>query len=151
QHARRSNCHRTKLTALARHRFIPRPRNSTEMRPLDAHAKALPLFERPAALQGFPLRRLVSATLGNAYLAVSGLLAVLRIVGTVKAPIAGVELGRSLENFLMTVQRRLHLVAVGRIALQLLVVGDQALRALGQEDLVPEFHRLAFLASLDQV
>ena len=51
----------------------------------------------------------------------------------------------------MTVQRRLHLVAVGRIALQHLVVGDQTLRALGQEDLVPEFHRLAFLASLDQV
>src|ERR1017187_7234616 len=70
---------------------------------LDAHPKTLPLFERPAALQGFLLRRLLSAALGDAYLAHAGLLTVVHIVGTVKAPIAGVHFGRMLEDLLMTV------------------------------------------------
>src|ERR1022692_2208514 len=118
---------------------------------LDAHPKTLPLFERPAALQGFLLRRLLSAALGDAYLAYAGLLTVVHIVGTVKAPIAGVQLGRMLEDLLMTVQRSLHLGAVGGIAVQNLIVGDQALGTLGQEDLVTELHRLALLAPLDQV
>jgi hypothetical protein len=34
----------------------------------------LPIFERPAVLQGFLLRRLLSAALRNAHLAHSGLL-----------------------------------------------------------------------------
>src|ERR1035438_340190 len=114
---------------------------------LDAHPKTLPLFEGPAALQGFLLRGLLSAALGDAYLAHSGLLAVVHIVGTVKAPIAGVQLGRMLEDLLMTVQRSLHLGAVGGIAVQNLIVGDQALGTLGQEDLVTELHRLAMLRS----
>src|ERR1035437_6188203 len=39
---------------------------------LDAHPKPLPLFEGPAALQGFLPRRLLSAALGDAYLAHAG-------------------------------------------------------------------------------
>src|ERR1039457_4122664 len=113
--------------------------------------ETLPLFERPAALQGCLLRGLLSTSLGDAHLAHSGLLAVVHIVGTVKAPIAGVQLGRMLEDLLMTVQRSLHLGAVGGIAVQNLIVGDQALGTLGQEDLVTELHRLALLAPLDQV
>jgi len=42
--------------------------------PLDAHPKTLPILERPAVLQGFLLRRLLSAALRNAHLAHSGLL-----------------------------------------------------------------------------
>src|ERR1039457_6348230 len=118
---------------------------------LDAHPKTLPLFERPAALQGCLFRGLLSAALGNAHLADSGLLAGVHIGGTVKAPIAGVQLGRMLEDLLMMVQRSLHLGGIGGIAGQNLIVGDQALGTLGQEDLVTEFHRLALLAPLDQV
>src|ERR1017187_6277922 len=59
--------------------------------------------------------------------------------------------GRMLEDLLMTVQRSLHLGAVGGIAVQNLIVGDQALGTLGQEDLVTELHRLALLAPLDQM
>jgi hypothetical protein len=51
---------------------------------LDAHPKALPVLERPAALQGFLLRGLLSTSLGDAHLAHSGLLAVVHIIGTVK-------------------------------------------------------------------
>src|ERR1039457_5761326 len=88
---------------------------------LDAHSKALPVLERPAALQGVLLRGLLSTSLGDAHWAHSGLLAVVHIVGTVKAPIAGVQLGRMLEDLLMTVQRSLHLGAVGGIAVQNLI------------------------------
>src|ERR1017187_3687661 len=116
---------------------------------LDAHPKALPVLERLAALQGFLLRGLLSTSLGDALLAQAGQLVVAQIVGTVKAPIAGVQLGRMLEDLLMTVQRSLHLGAVGEIAVQNLIVGDQALGTLGQEDLVTELHRLALLAPLD--
>src|SRR5438094_527586 len=44
---------------------------------LDADAKALALLERPAALQRFPLRRLLPATLRNAHSTDAGLPAVL--------------------------------------------------------------------------
>src|SRR5260370_28738609 len=71
--------------------------------------------------------------------------------GTVKAAIDGVELGRKLEEVLMTVQGSLRVGGIGGIAVQNLIVGDQALSALGQEDLVTEFHRLTLLTPLDQV
>src|ERR1019366_5061992 len=119
--------------------------------PLDAHPKTLPLFERPAALESFLLRRPLSAALGNAHLLDSSLLAAVHIVGTVKAPTGGVQIGSMLEDLLMTIQRSLHLGGVGGIAVQNLIVGDQALGTLGQEDLVTELHRLALLAPLDQV
>src|ERR1035438_5738996 len=106
---------------------------------LDAHPKTLPLFERPAALQGFLLRRLLSAALGDAYLAHSGLPTVVHIAGTVKAPITGIQIGSMMKDLSMTVQRRLHMVGVGGIAVRNLIVGDQALGTLGQEDLVTEF------------
>src|ERR1022692_2084144 len=53
-----------------------------------------------------------------------------------------------LEDLLMTVQRSLHLGAVGGIAVQNLIVSDQALGTLGQEDLVTEFHRWRCLPRL---
>ena len=49
-------------------------------------------------------------TLGNAYFADAGLLTVLLIFGTVKAPIARVQLGTMLEDLSMTVERSLHLL-----------------------------------------
>src|ERR1039458_3978964 len=76
----------------------PKPRNARGLCPaalhppaakqhrdatLDAHPKALPVLERPAALQGFLLRGLLSTSLGDAHLAHSGLLAVVHIIGTV--------------------------------------------------------------------
>src|ERR1039458_7832424 len=71
---------------------------------LDAHPKTMPLFEGPAASQGFLLRRLLSAALRNPHLAHSGLLTVVPIVGTVKDPIAGVQLWRMLKDLVVTVQ-----------------------------------------------
>jgi len=41
------------------------------------------------------------------------------------------------------------MVGVGRIAVQHLIVGDQALGALGEKNLVAKFHRLLRLAPLD--
>src|ERR1035437_1652894 len=135
---------------LARQRFIPRPRNSTEIRP------SMPTRKRCPCLNA----RLRSKVSGSAVFCpprwgmhtwLTPASSVVHIVGTVKAPIAGVHFGRMLEDLLMTVQRSLHLGAVGGIAVQNLIVGDQALGTLGQEDLVTEFHRLALLAPLDQV
>src|SRR5512132_3191711 len=80
---------------------------------LDASAKALALLERSAPLQRFPLRSLLPATLGNAHLADASLLAVLLVFGTVKAPIARVQLGTTRKDLFMSVERRLHLIGVG--------------------------------------
>src|SRR5208282_5577081 len=59
--------------------------------------------------------------------------------------------GRVVEHLLMTIQRRSHMVGIGRVSFQYLVVSDQALTTLCQEDLVAEFHWLARLAPLDQI
>src|SRR6266436_4622200 len=116
----------------------------------NADSESLGFLECRAALQGFLLRGLLSAPLRDAHLADLSLLATLHIVWAVKAAISGVTLGRVLEGLLVTLQRGLHLVAVGGVPLQHLVVGDQALGALGQENLVAEFHRFLRLAPLDQ-
>src|ERR1035438_10640766 len=81
---------------------------------LDAHPKTLPLFEGPAALQGFLLRRLLSAALGDAYLAHAGLLTVVHIVGT-----------RS-EEHTSELQSLRHLVC--RLLLEKKFRGDRPLR-----------------------
>src|SRR5207247_7841387 len=104
-----------------------------------------------AALQRFPLLGLLSATLGNAHLADAGLLAVLLVFGAVKAPVPRIQLGTMLKDLLMTVERNLHLIGVGGIAFQNLIVGDQAFGTLGQEDLVTELHRRTLFAPLDQL
>src|ERR1017187_7443107 len=135
---------------LARQRFIPRPRNSTEIRP------SMPTRKRCPCLNA-RLRSKVSCSAvfcpprWGMHTCLTPASSVVHIVGTVKAPIAGVHFGRMLEDLLMTVQRSLHLGAVGGIAVQNLIVGDQALGTLGQEDLVTELHRLALLAPLDQM
>jgi hypothetical protein len=102
-----------------------------------------------ATFQCFLFRGLVSAPLRDAHLSDLRLVAEFHIAGAVKAPIGRVPLRRMLEDLLMTLQRGLHLVGVNRVALQHAVVGDQALGALGQENLVTEFHRLQRLAPLD--
>src|SRR6516165_2530023 len=53
--------------------------------PLDADAKALALFELRAALHNVLLRALLATALRDAYLTHSGLLAVVHMVGAVKA------------------------------------------------------------------
>jgi hypothetical protein len=60
----------------------------------------------------------VSASLGNAYLADSGLPAVLHILGAVESAIPGIQRGRAMKEFLMMVQRSLHTGGVDGIALQ---------------------------------
>ena len=97
-------------------------------------------------LQGFLLRGLLTAPLGDTYLAYPILLAGVHIVGAVETPVARVEVRRVLEDLLMTLQGSSHMDGVGGIALQHLIVGDQAPRALGQENLVAEFHRFPRLA-----
>jgi hypothetical protein len=89
---------------LARQRLVPRPRNSTEMRP------SMPTRKRPilATFQGS---------------ARPALLAMVHIVGTVKAPIAGVQVGRMQEDLWMTVHRGLSLRRIGGIAIPHLIVG----------------------------
>src|SRR3979490_3384615 len=51
----------------ARQRFMPRPRNNTEMRPLDTCAKALAILELSAFLIGFAFGRFGAATLWDAH------------------------------------------------------------------------------------
>lgn len=117
----------------------------------DADPESLGFLECGAALQIFLLRSLVPTPLRDAHRADLGLPAVLHIVGTVESAISGVALGRVLEDLLMAFQRAFHMVAVGGVALQHLVVGDQALCTLGQEDLVAEFYWLENFAPLDQI
>ena len=109
------------------------------------------LLELRTVLEGFPLRGLCSAPLGNAYLADPRLPALLLILGAVEAPIARIQLGRLVEGLLMTLQRRSHMDGIRRVSLQYLVVGDQALSALCQKNLVAKFHWLPRLATLDQI
>jgi hypothetical protein len=59
-------------------------------------------LEGRVALQGFLLRGLLSSPLRDAYPIHLSLLTVLHIVGTVKATISGIPLGRMLEGLLMT-------------------------------------------------
>src|SRR5207302_1558212 len=116
---------------------------------LDADPEPLALLELRAALEGLSLRGLGSAPLGNAYMADPRLLALLLILGAVETTIACVQLRRSVEGLLMTIQRRSHLDGIGRVSLQYLIVSDQALCALCQENLVAKFHWLSRLAPLD--
>src|SRR5689334_11038655 len=117
----------------------------------NAHAETLTLFKCRALLQGFPLRGLLPTALRNAHLTYSRLLALIQIFGTVKAPVTGIQIGGTVEALMMSLQRSLHLAGIGGIAVQHLVVGDQALRAFRQKHFVTELYRFARLAALDQI
>src|SRR5207253_7169274 len=114
-----SNC----LSPLDWHRFIPRPRNSTEMRPSMPAAKSLAFLERRAALESVLLSRLVSSALRDGDLSDSVFFAGLHIVRAEEAPIGGVEFGRAVKGLLVTIQRGLDVDGVGGIAVQHLIVG----------------------------
>src|SRR6266568_6380190 len=65
---------------------------------LNADPESLCFLEGRAALQGFLLRGLLSSPLRDAYPIHLSLLTVLHSIGTVKATISGIPLGRVLEG-----------------------------------------------------
>ena len=51
----------------------------------------------------------------------------------------------------MPLERSLHLAGISRIAVQHLIVGDQALCTFRQKHFVTELYRFAHLAALDEM
>jgi hypothetical protein len=88
--------------------------------------ETLSLFECRAAFHGLPFGGLLPTALRDAHWTYSRLLALLQIFGTVKAAVAGIPIGGAVEDLLVPLQRSPHLGGVGGIAVQHLVVGDQA-------------------------
>src|SRR6516165_11734802 len=56
-----------------------------------------------------------------------------------------------MEYLLMPLERSLHLAGISRIAVQHLIVGDQALCTFRQKHFVTELYRFAHLAALDEI
>jgi len=116
--------HLEPLAAFGPAALHPAPAKEDRDSSLNADPESLTFLERRAALQGFLLRRLLSASLRDAYLVDLSLLAMLHIAWTVKAAISCIPLGRMLKGLLVTLQRAFYMIGVGGIPLQHLVVGD---------------------------
>jgi hypothetical protein len=100
---------------------------------------------------GRAFRRLVAATLGNT----RHFDAVLRAPGhiplAVEAAIGAIPFGSTTEAVPVALQGCGHMVLVGGVPLQDLILRDQAMRAFRQEHLVAELDGLAHLAAFDEI
>ena len=124
----------------SRQRFIPRPRKSTEIRPSMPARKRWPPAKRAALLMRRARRRLATAALRDALGGHARGLTGRDRLDTVEAPITRRERGRAPEERDVMRQRRGDVLIVRGIAVEHAVVGDQAVPALAQEDLVAELH-----------
>ena len=84
-------------------RFIPRPRNSTEMRP-SMPARNRWAFLNSLLFQSVLLGRLVSSTLRDRDLGDAALFAGLYILGAEEAAIGRAQFRRDAEGLLVTIQ-----------------------------------------------
>ena len=110
---------------------MPRPRNSTEMRP--------------------SIGSFLPATLRNAHYLDTVSLARFHIRLAEKAAIGTVQFWGVAEGFLVAFQRRFHVLIIARIPLEHLVLGDQPLGGFREENLVAELDRCLHFAALDQI
>ena len=135
----------------ARQRFMPRPRNSTEMRPSMPALKRCPCLKAGALLIGVAMGNSLAAGLRDAHDLDAAALAQRQVTLAVEATIRTVEVGGTAKGLLVALQRAADMLLVRGIAAQHLVLGDQATGALGEKNLVAELHRCLHLAALDQV
>jgi hypothetical protein len=119
--------------------------------PLDAGPEALTTLEAWTLLVRFLRWTFLPATLGNANKLNSGTFAFDNIGLAEKSPIRTVDVWRIPKCFLVTQQRRFDVDIIRWISIEYTVLSDQTLGAFRNVDLVPEFHRLQGLTSLDQV
>ena len=84
----------------------------------DAGAEALRLFEIRTFFKRLTLGRFLSAALGNAGAADTGLAADLLVVRAIKATIRGEDFGSGTKCLSMSLQRGLHMVFIGRVSIQ---------------------------------
>src|SRR5262249_4948123 len=73
------------------------------------------------------------------------------VADAMKASIGGKDFGSRPKCLFVSVQRRFHMIFVGRISVQDTVLRDQAMSTLGQKDLVAKFDRLVRLPALNQI
>jgi hypothetical protein len=118
---------------------------------LDAGPEALATLEGWAFLKGFLGWRFLPATLWNAHDLDASAFASLNIVLAEESPIGTVDARCITERFLVTLQRRFHVVVIRGITSEHAVLSDQTSGTFRNVDFVAEFYRFQDFASLDQV
>ena len=113
-------------------RFIPRPRNSTEMRPSMPARKRWPLLNSRLFSSGFALGRFGAAPLWDAHHLDASLLARRYIAFAEEAAIRTIQFGHVAEGLLVAFQRSDHVLFVDGVAVQYVILRDQAARAFGK-------------------
>jgi hypothetical protein len=130
---------------------MPRPRNSTEMRPSMPARKRCPSLK--AGLLSYVLRL---AVFFPPRCGMHTTLTPFRVhdftfVPLKKAAIGTVQFWGVAEGFLMAFQGRFHLLIVARVSLEHFVLCDQPFGAFREENLVAELDRGLRFATLDQI
>src|SRR6516225_11834431 len=110
----------------ARQRFIPRPRNKTES-------------------------CFLADALWNAYHRDAAALTRRQVLLAEKSTIRTIQPRSAAESCFMAAQRGLDMVLVRGIPIEHFILGDQTLRAFGEEDFVTEFDWCSHLAAHDQI
>src|SRR5215471_2502738 len=135
----------------ARQRFIPRPRNSTEMRPLNASTEFLALLEGRGFLQSLAFRRPATAALRKADHLYGSFLTRRHVALAVEAAISGIQFRSMVEGLTVTPERGHHMDFIRRVPVENLILGNQADGTLGKKHLVAELDGSAHLAAHDQI
>ena len=130
---------------------MPRPRNSTEMRPSMPARKRWPclnsaLFSHASRSGVFlPPRCGMHTTLTPSSRARG------HVLLTEEAAIRAIQFRSPAKGLLVALEGGRHVDLVRRVSLQHLILRDQALRALGEEHLVAELDGGSHLAAFDQI
>jgi hypothetical protein len=119
--------------------------------PLDTRAKALAVLELRTLLVCFALRRFGATTLRNANHLDAVLFARHHVSLTEEAAIRSIQIGGAADRLLVALEPRNHVLFVDVISIQNFILGDQTLRAFGEEYLVAELNGCLHLATLDEV
>src|ERR1700730_9185332 len=119
--------------------------------PLDAGTEALALLECGRSFVSLALRRLAAATLRNARHRDVAARADGEIVLAEEAAIGAVELRGAAESTAVTPQRGRHMDFVHRVALERLILSDQAPGAFREKHFVAKFDGRAHFATLDEI
>jgi hypothetical protein len=118
---------------------------------LDACTELLCVLESRALLKCFLVRRLFTATLGNANQIDALRFAPLDIIPAEKPSVGTVYAWRLAEYLLVMLQRRFHVVIIRWIPVEYTVLSNEPFGAFCNEDLVPKFYRFQNLASFDEI
>jgi hypothetical protein len=119
--------------------------------PLDAGAEALALLECGRSFVSLALRRLAAATLRNARHRDATARADGEIVLAEEAAVGAIEGWGTAEDAAVTPQRGRHMDFVHRVALERLILSDQAPGAFREKHFVAKFDGRAHFATLDEI